>query len=70
MGMGVGVRKGFGRGRGRGGTIPEIVRAVFIRDEEDGDCGVGVRGVDAVSRRGVMFSRVQCEGFLEGLAAR
>ena len=53
-----------------GGRVPEIIGAVFIRDEEDCDGGVGVGGVDAVGGGGVVFARVGCEGFEKGFSVR
>jgi len=69
-------RHGCACAKGRSGTggqgeerVPEVVGAVFIRNEKDSDGGVGVRGVDAVGGGGVVFAGVEGEGFLEGLAA-
>lgn len=63
---GVCVCESASRKVGRGRTVPEIVGAVFIRNEEDSDGGVGVRGVDAVGGGGVVFAGVEGERFLEG----
>lgn len=61
-------KKVWSKERGGEARLPEVVGAIFVGDEEDGDCGVGVRGVDAVRGGGVVFAGVQGEGFLEGLA--
>lgn len=60
---------GVGIGGGKGES-PEIVGAVFVGDEDDGEGRVGVDGVDAVGGRGVVFASVGGEGFQEGVSAR
>lgn len=50
--------------------VPEIVGAVFICDEEDGDFRVRGDGVDAAGGGGVVFSCVCGEGFEERFSGR
>jgi len=48
------ILRGWGKdGGGRG--VPEVVGAVFVGDDEDGDGGVGRDGVDAVGGGRVVF---------------
>lgn len=44
---------------------PEIIGRVSVRDQEDGDGGIILDGVDAVGAVGVVFTSMSTERFEE-----
>lgn len=46
-------------------AVPEVLRAVLVRDEEDGDRGVGVDGADGCGARGKVLRGAGGESLLQ-----